>query len=136
MAVTKAELDRILKQVHDISEAIRSNSVTKDTAESVIRELVKKSLAAQSQSLEYASGSVYERYGLDEEAQEYGDFLLLAKSAIEAQRGRKADIARIRKNMIDLGLVRPSAVEKVRKAMGTTEAGAGLEWVPTEFSPS
>lgn len=135
MAVTRAELDRILKQVHDITEAIRSNSVTKDTAESVIRELVKKNLASQSQSLEYASGSVYERYGLDDEVQEYGDYLLLAKSAIEAQRGRKADIARIRKNMLDLGLVKPSAVAKVEKAMGTSVAGGGLEWVPTEFSP-
>lgn len=132
MAITTAELNRAMKQIEELRKAVVENGLTVDKAKPVIEEIVRKSIA--SRNLEYANCSSPE-IDLDEDAQEYGDYLLLAKAAIEARNGRKADLLRLKKNMVHFGLVRPAIVQKVEKAMGAGETGYGLEWVPTQFSP-
>lgn len=137
MATSTIEFEQVMKQLHDLREAVQNNAVTTDKAENIIREIVRKQLTDMAPRLPYSdvSQSVYVEKGLDPEAQQYGDYVLLAKAAIEAQQGRKCDVPRLKRNMVALGLVKDSTVSKVEKAMGTGETGYGLEWIPTQFSP-
>lgn len=132
------KLDDVLGSLNDLKTRV-DQGLSKEEAAEQTKEIVKGLAAARGQSLPFPEdGASVNGKKLSAEAQAYGDMLLIAKSAIEV-RGGKADVARIRENMINMGVIDEAPmveVQKAAEALGTASAGYGLEWIPTQFSPS
>lgn len=110
--------------------------MTREETEAHVREVVKSFASNRGQSLPYAESAGFVGGSrLSAEAQAAGDMLLIAKSAIEVN-GRVADVGRIRENMLALGIAGEDVFSEVSKAMGTGVSTGGVEWVPSQLSPS